>query len=111
MPDTDVKQSVITGTVDYLKGQPFNNVLLTALLAVVCLGLGYGLPWAVREAKSGARELISDCKEERTARDKAFTDALPSAAAADAALRCRRTRPAATRRSRWRVRAPPRMYS
>src|SRR5579863_7225210 len=66
MPDTDVKQSVITGTVDYLKGQPFNNVLLTALLAVVCLGLGYGLPWAVREAKSGARELISDCKEERS---------------------------------------------
>ncbi len=76
MPDTDMKQSVITGTVDYLKGQPFNNVLLTALLAVVCVGLGYGLSWAVREAKSGARELISDCKEERKTRDEAFTKAL-----------------------------------
>jgi len=50
MPDADAKQSVITGTVDYLKGQPFNNVLLAVLVALVALAAGYGLPWAVRES-------------------------------------------------------------
>jgi ribosomal protein L12E/L44/L45/RPP1/RPP2 len=76
MADTDVKQTVISTTVDYLKGQPFNNVLLTALVALVALAAGYGLPWAVREAKSGARELIQDCKTEREEREKRFSESL-----------------------------------
>jgi hypothetical protein len=32
MADTNPKTTVISSTVDYLKGQPFNNVLLTALI-------------------------------------------------------------------------------
>ena len=65
MDDVEVQRTIASGAVEYLKGQPFNNVLLAVLITLVALAAGYGLPWAVSEAKSGARELIQDCKAER----------------------------------------------
>lgn len=73
MPDPEIAKGVVSGTFDYFKGQPFNNLLIAVLIALIAAGFGYGLPWAVREAKSGARELMGDCAKEREAREKRFS--------------------------------------
>jgi len=43
MDDVEVQRTIASGAVEYLKGQPFNNVLLAVLITLVALAAGYGL--------------------------------------------------------------------
>lgn len=56
--------------VSYLAKQSFTNVLLAVILLAVIVGAWYGVPWAVRETKSGLKEVMDDCAMHRKEAEK-----------------------------------------
>ena len=65
MDDVEVQRTIASGAVEYLKGQPFNNVLLAVLITLVALAAGYGLPWAGPLTYVALPDIPSRCSAER----------------------------------------------
>ena len=59
---------IVRGAFDWAKGQPYQNVMTTVVLAAVITGI----PWAVREVKDLYTRQEASHREERTDAREAF---------------------------------------